>query len=482
MDEIWKLAEDNISEYNLDLKNNGIPIRNREEHYLISFIPPLLVWDEKATKKNFYCVNNVHLYLHIPFCEIICSFCHLNKIKLGSDHSIVSLYVDSIIRELKYYFERFPQRVTIKSIQFGGGTPSILSARELDKILSAIHKYFIIDNDCELKFEFLADTNPNKYADIVNILGDFGKLKGVVDLQTKSSEILKKIGRKKQTYNEYLKTIDFLKENGVGEIITSLIIGLPKDSRGSLESTLRALASHESVSTITGYPLMFKSSDPLFRLLKNNKEYFLSEYERDVMEEFMTLFMKEHNFIESPINFFSRTNIDNIQQNGKYNSDALIGVGAGAFGYIPSKKSQSQYINTPNISHYINSTKMNQLPIWKSTDLSLSEFKRKKLILKLGTLESFEISQELQDKTILNELNYLSKLDYILLYKGRCRLLPKGRRRYTEVGTFLMDSLSINKILSYSEHQKMIRSCDFDLFPSYDTNQLKNILQTKAYL
>jgi oxygen-independent coproporphyrinogen-3 oxidase len=100
------------------------------------------------------CVANKKstLYIHIPFCDQVCSFCGFNK--SVSPEELKEKYVDALIEEMRIYSNlEYVQSVQVGAVYLGGGTPNCLSSEQLDRILSHLREWFPLDSDVEITCE-----------------------------------------------------------------------------------------------------------------------------------------------------------------------------------------------------------------------------------------------------------------------------------------------------------------------------------------
>ena len=89
-------------------------------------------------KEHVTAENNFDLYIHIPFCESLCTYCGCSRV-ITKNQDLASLYVDALIKEWEMYKNNFPL-IKIKSIHLGGGTPTFLDMKNLKKLLDMILK------------------------------------------------------------------------------------------------------------------------------------------------------------------------------------------------------------------------------------------------------------------------------------------------------------------------------------------------------
>ena len=95
-------------------------------------------------------MNEISLYVHIPFCVKKCDYCDF--LSGAYDDAIQKRYVNSLCKEIAYMGQQL-QSVAVSSIYIGGGTPSWLDEAEMGKILTALHQYFSVRTDAEISIE-----------------------------------------------------------------------------------------------------------------------------------------------------------------------------------------------------------------------------------------------------------------------------------------------------------------------------------------
>src|SRR5438128_9542897 len=83
--------------------------------------------------------NGISVYIHLPFCESLCTYCGCNK-KIATNHSVEETYLAAIEKEWKLYRELMPQTPVIREIHLGGGTPTFFSAANLKRLITHITK------------------------------------------------------------------------------------------------------------------------------------------------------------------------------------------------------------------------------------------------------------------------------------------------------------------------------------------------------
>jgi oxygen-independent coproporphyrinogen-3 oxidase len=202
------------------------------------------------------------IYIHIPFCKRKCHYC--NFYSLANQKNKAEFH-QALLKEIVLQKD-YLQAEKIETIYFGGGTPSLLSAKEIDEIINQIHKYFKLDSRAEIDLE----ANP----DDINseILSDYRKL-GInrlsIGTQSFDNEILKKLNRI-HTAQQAIEVVHLAQAQGFDNISIDLIYGIPGLSNKLWEESI-AQAISMQIPHLSAYHLTVEPKTALDILIKKNK-------------------------------------------------------------------------------------------------------------------------------------------------------------------------------------------------------------------
>ena len=200
----------------------------------------------------------ISLYLHIPFCVKKCDYCDF--LSAPADEKVREQYVRSLVGEIESYKESKLARRPVRSIFIGGGTPSVLSAPQIGRILQAIHDTFYVNrNDCEISMEINPGTSDREKS---HELCKLGINRFSIGLQSPDDEILKRLGRI-HTYRQFLDIYGYLREGGCGNINIDLMSALPGQSLENYTNGLHKVCELEP-EHISAYSLILEEGTPLF--------------------------------------------------------------------------------------------------------------------------------------------------------------------------------------------------------------------------
>lgn len=274
-------------------------------------------------------MDNVSVYIHIPFCNSICTYCDFPK--LYHDINWVNNYLDSLKTEInsKYKNEH------IKTIYIGGGTPSSLSNDELNKLFNII-KIFNID-----KQEFTFECNIENINEELLKLLKLNKVNRLsIGIETLNDKYLKFLGRK---YNEedIINNIGLAKQY-FNNISVDLMYAFPNQTLDELEDDINKILSL-NVNHISTYSLIIEPHTIIYNKGIKNID---SEIDAD-MYELIENKLKDYNHYE--ISNFGKKGYESKHNLTYWDNDHYYGFGLGASGYIDNIR----YTNTRNMVEYI---------------------------------------------------------------------------------------------------------------------------------
>jgi oxygen-independent coproporphyrinogen-3 oxidase len=199
----------------------GIALKDWKQTVIKSF-------DESNEKEG------ISLYIHLPFCESLCTFCACHK-KITKRHEVEKPYIDTVLKEWKLYCELFKDRPKIREIHLGGGTPTYFSADNLRKLIKGIFKRA----DKFEVYDFSYEGHPNHTSEEqLQTLYDLGSRRNSFGIQDYDPVVQKAIHRI-QSFEQVSKVHDLSKKMGYESISHDLIFGLPFQNENSIRTTIK---------------------------------------------------------------------------------------------------------------------------------------------------------------------------------------------------------------------------------------------------
>ena len=203
------------------------------------------------------------IYVHVPYCDKICSFCNLNRKKLDND---LEDYTNFLVSEFEKYGKTpYMKSKEIKVVFFGGGTPTILKEHQLEKIFRSIHENYNLSDDCEFTLETtLHNLNINK----IKVLEKYGVNRLSVGIQSFAEKGRNMLNR---TFikEEAIKRLKELKENFSGMVCTDIIYNYPEETVEEVMEDAKIVADLEIDST-SFYSLMIHEGSKMSKDIKEN--------------------------------------------------------------------------------------------------------------------------------------------------------------------------------------------------------------------
>lgn len=208
--------------------------------------PTVPFWDKegialedwkRTVKKSFDESNEeegISLYIHLPFCESLCTFCACHK-RITKRHEVEQPYVETVLKEWDLYCDLLVDRPKIREIHLGGGTPTFFSSGNLRKLIDGIFKRA----DKFEQFDFSYEGHPNHTTEEqLQALYDLGARRNSFGIQDYDPVVQKAINRI-QSFEQVKSVHDLSKKIGYESISHDLIFGLPFQTEDSIRNTIK---------------------------------------------------------------------------------------------------------------------------------------------------------------------------------------------------------------------------------------------------
>ena len=183
--------------------------------------------------KESNATEGISLYIHLPFCESLCTFCGCNK-RITKRHEVEDPYITAVIKEWKLYCDLFPRKPIIKEIHLGGGTPTFFSPENLERLMNGIFQYATKAEEHEFSFEGHPNNTTRHHLQTLYNLGFRRVSFGVQDYSPKVQEAIHRI----QPFHNVAKVTFWAKEIGYTSVGHDLIFGLPFQTLADVKDTI----------------------------------------------------------------------------------------------------------------------------------------------------------------------------------------------------------------------------------------------------
>lgn len=305
------------------------------------------------------------IYIHIPFCRKKCAYCDFLSFENREDE--IEKYVNYIIKEIE-----LNEKYNYNTVYFGGGTPSLLSPDQVERILSKLQ----IENGCEITLE----VNPvtvnreklEKYKQVgVNRLS--------IGIQSFDDKILKTLGRLHNS-KKAIETFELARLAGFDNISIDLMFAVPGQTFEILNNDLDKVKSlnPEHVSI---YSLIWEEETKFWDLKEKNILSPLSDEIEANMFELIIDKLKEYGYVHYEISNFCKMDFE-AKHNTKYwKNRKYLGIGLGASGYVKNVR----YKNVCFLNDFYGRINIEELPVEESE--IVTDFKEYERILGLRLLQ-----------------------------------------------------------------------------------------------
>jgi oxygen-independent coproporphyrinogen III oxidase len=201
---------------------------------------------------------NYSLYIHIPFCTHRCAYCDFNT--YAGQEAAIPAYVEALRREIELVGAAAPERITLHTVFFGGGTPSLLSAGQFRSILDSIRRSFDLGGEAEITTE--ANPGTVSYRALAE-LRSIGINRISFGAQSANGEELKMLERS-HTFLDVIEAVSSARRAGFDNLNLDLIYGLPEQSLETWKTTARRVLDLEP-EHISAYALTLEHGTPFGR-------------------------------------------------------------------------------------------------------------------------------------------------------------------------------------------------------------------------
>jgi len=192
----------------------------------------------KQTFREEFSKNNLQhgtsLYIHLPFCESLCTYCGCNK-KITTNHSVEDEYIEMVTKEWKLYRQLMSEPPIIREIHVGGGTPTFFSPLNLELLINSIVNRAIVHPHREFSIEGHPNNTTRGHLRMLYSLGFRRISYGVQDHDPKVQRVINRI----QPVENVRRATEEAREVGFKSVNFDLIYGLPKQTLSSIEKTFQ---------------------------------------------------------------------------------------------------------------------------------------------------------------------------------------------------------------------------------------------------
>ena len=367
-------------------------------------------------------------YVHIPFCTQICYYCDFSKVFIKNQP--VDSYLEHLLEEFRSYDIQ-----KLRTLYIGGGTPTALSASQLEVLLKGLTKNL----DLSILEELTIEANPGDLdADKIAVLKNSAVNRVSLGVQTFDNKMLKKIGRSHLEKDIY-ENIDRLKLAGFDNISIDLIYALPGQTMEQVKENV-AKAIGLDIPHMSLYSLILENHTVFMNRMRRGKLPLPKEELEAEMFEYIIAELERAGFEHYEISNFSKPSFESRHNLMYWDNAEYYGIGAGASGYVNGIR----YKNHGPIRHYLSAVEEGNARI---TEEHLSQKEQMEEEMFLGLRKKSGVSMARFEEKFGRSFDELyGEIVRDLVQKGLMQI-EGDRVRMTKRGLFLGDTVAERFIL-----------------------------------
>ena len=367
-------------------------------------------------------------YVHIPFCTQICYYCDFSKVFIKNQP--VDSYLEHLLEEFRSYDIQ-----KLRTLYIGGGTPTALSAPQLEVLLDGLTKNL----DLSVLEELTIEANPGDLdADKIAVLKQSPVNRVSLGVQTFDNKMLKKIGRSHLEKDIY-ENIDRLKLAGFDNISIDLIYALPGQTMDQVKENV-AKAISLDIPHMSLYSLILENHTVFMNRMRRGKLPLPKEELEAEMFEYIIAELERAGFEHYEISNFSKPDFESRHNLMYWDNAEYYGIGAGASGYVDGVR----YKNHGPIRHYLSAVEAGNARITEE-HLSQKEQMEEEMFLGLRKKSGVSIAR-FEEKFGRSFEGIYGEIVKDLTQQGLMQI-DGDRVRMTKRGLFLGDTVAERFIL-----------------------------------
>jgi oxygen-independent coproporphyrinogen-3 oxidase len=377
--------------------------------------------------------EGISLYIHLPFCESLCTFCGCNK-RITKNHGVETPYLESVLMEWRLYLELFPERPIIKELHLGGGTPTFFSAENLKLLIKGIFRDATIAENPSFSFEGHPNNTKGEHLQTLFECGFTRVSYGVQDYNTTVQIAIHRL----QPFVNVKRVTETAREIGYTSVGHDIIFGLPFQKKEhviySIEKTKELMPDRIAFYSYAHVPWIKGNGQRGFK-----EEDLPTAAEKREMYETGKKMLEEAGYIEIGMDHFAlktdslykAVEEKKLHRNFMGYTDSktqlMLGLGVSAIG--DSWYSFGQ--NSKNVEEYQELVEKGILPVYRGHILNEEDLIIRKHILNIMCrLETSWENASLQFKELPEALTKLKEMEddgLIKIDSTKLQITEKGR-------------------------------------------------------
>lgn len=372
------------------------------------------------------------IYLHIPFCSQRCTYCDFYFVTTRKSHTS---FIEALCVEIAHYAATHAEQEPVETIYFGGGTPSLLTIDEVQRILDTIDAHFDTANVVETTFELNPEDVDYEY--LVQLRG-LGVDRLSVGIQSFFADDLAFMNRS-HTPEEAAAIVPLVRDAGFENITIDLIFGLPDQPLEYWGANLQRAMQLE-VPHVSTYGLTVEERTPLAKQIERG---LVDAPEEDVMQERYQLTMdvlRQGGYEHYEISNFARPGFRAVHNRRYWEHANYLGFGPSAHSFWWKGLPARRWSNVRNLRRYEGLIGGRMQPLDLNEHLDLDDLADEYLMLRLRTSDGLDLDH-FEDRYGVDLL--FAKVDELAWLEERGLIEPvRSHVRLTDAGKHLCDTVT----------------------------------------
>lgn len=406
--------------------------------------PTVPYWEEdkfdldkwkKCVKTTFTESNaseGISIYIHLPFCESLCTYCGCTT-RITKNHKVEVPYLESLLKEWSLYLALFAEKPRIKEIHLGGGTPTFFSPAHLKRLLEGIYNTAEICEDAEFSFEGHPANTTEEHMQTLYELGFKRMSLGIQDFDPKVQDVINRY----QSFEMVKEVVEKARKIGYNSINFDLVYGLPLQTRASVIHTINL------VNKLRPDRISFYSYAHVPWIKPSQRKFTEADLPVDVekraLYEIGKEKFRENGYVEIGMDHFALVSDDlykavkkqklhrNFMGYSSSYTKLMVGLGASSIGDCWTAYGQ----NIKSVEEYKQAVEVGEFPVFRGHLLNKEDLKLRRHILNIMCrMETSWEKEEEQCEEIYKAIERLSEMEkdkLIGIEPYHLKVKPAGR-------------------------------------------------------
>lgn len=377
--------------------------------------------------------DGISLYIHLPFCESLCTYCGCNT-RITKNHTVELPYIEAVLKEWQLYLELLSEKPVIRELHLGGGTPTFFNPSNLKLLIKGILKYARVHKQAEFSFEGHPANTTVEHLIALNKLGFKRISLGIQDFNSKVQQAINRV----QTVKEVKEITHLARAYGYNSVNYDLIYGLPLQTMDGLISTI------EKVMKLRPDRIAFYGYAHVPWVKPGQRRYteadLPSSVERQNLYEIGRKLLKEGGYTEIGMDHFTlqSDSLFKAETTGTLHrnfmgythqySKLMIGLGVSSISDTWNAFAQ----NVKKVEDYIGIVNSGQLPVFKGHILNQEDLVIRKHIINIMCqgYTSWDLPEERNEalEEGLKRMRWLAQDGLVMLSSAGLHVTPLGKR------------------------------------------------------